>query len=255
MQDFSAIDVGAVTAELTRFVDETTPQNASGNGLITARSNPKYGRARAIELAERLRALYAVLYPDWQTDNAESSKDFEFSRERDAAMRLLSRIDAYQEITTMLGTTSLAPQMSANSLHEKVWTAAQAQWQTEHYHEAVLAAAKAVNSLLQAKIRRRDVSEVKLVREAFSERPPTPGKPRLRFPAVADEQTRDSLRQGAMDFGAGCFGAIRNPVGHLPNDEVDLSFQGALERLAALSLLARWVDEAELEVAEEEPAE
>lgn len=251
MQDFSGINTEAVKAELRRFVDEATPQNASGAGFITARSNPKCGRARAIELTERVRALYSVLYPDWQTDNEQSSKNFEFSRERDAAMRLLSRIDAFEEITAMMGATSLAPQMSANSLHEKVWLAAQAQWATEHYHEAVLAAAKAVNSLLQAKIRRRDVSEVKLVREAFSDKAPARGKPRLRFPEVADEQTRDSLRQGAMDFGAGCFGAIRNPVGHLPNDEVDLSFQGALERLAALSLLARWVDEAELEFASE----
>jgi hypothetical protein len=46
-----------------------------------------------------------------------------------------------------------------------------------------------------------------------------------------------------------CFAAIRNPVGHLPNDQVELTEQSALERLAALSLLARWVDEAEVESA------
>jgi hypothetical protein len=53
-----------------------------------------------------------------------------------------------------------------------------------------------------------------------------------------------------MDFGAGCFAAIRNPIGHLPNEEVELSFQQALEQLAALSLLARWIDDAQLELAE-----
>lgn len=56
-------------------------------------------------------------------------------------------------------------------------------------------------------------------------------------------------RQGVMSFGAGCFQAIRSPVGHLPNDEHELEEQPALERLAALSLLLRWIDEAELEVA------
>ncbi|WP_223163342.1 TIGR02391 family protein [Mycolicibacter arupensis] len=52
-----------------------------------------------------------------------------------------------------------------------------------------------------------------------------------------------------MEFGSGCFRAIRNPVGHLPNDEVEMSEQEALERLAALSLLARFIDDAEIESA------
>lgn len=55
------------------------------------------------------------------------------------------------------------------------------------------------------------------------------------------------MRQGVMEFGAGCFGAIRNPIGHRPNEEVELDEQTALERLAALSLFARWVDEAQIE--------
>jgi hypothetical protein len=50
-----------------------------------------------------------------------------------------------------------------------------------------------------------------------------------------------------MAFGAGCFQAIRNPVGHLPNEEHELTEQEALERLAAFSLLARWIQEATLE--------
>lgn len=49
-----------------------------------------------------------------------------------------------------------------------------------------------------------------------------------------------------MEFGSGCFRAIRNPVGHLPNDEIEMTEQEALERLAALSLLARFIDDAEL---------
>ena len=50
-----------------------------------------------------------------------------------------------------------------------------------------------------------------------------------------------------MNFGTGCFAAIRNPLGHLPNTEVDLDEQTALEQLAALSLLAKWIDEADVE--------
>jgi hypothetical protein len=58
-----------------------------------------------------------------------------------------------------------------------------------------------------------------------------------------------------MDFGAGCFEAIRNPVGHLPNDELELSEQDGLERLAALSLLARWIEKAELEMCDRAEAD
>jgi hypothetical protein len=53
-----------------------------------------------------------------------------------------------------------------------------------------------------------------------------------------------------MDFGAGCFAAIRNPIGHRPNEEIELTEQTALERLCALSLFARWIDQAEIHKAE-----
>ena len=64
-----------------------------------------------------------------------------------------------------------------------------------------------MNSLLQKKLGRRDLSEVKLVQEAFSDKDPVPGKPRLRFAAVEDDQTRESMREGAMSIGVGCFKA------------------------------------------------
>lgn len=88
--------------------------------------------------------------------------------------------------------------------------------------------------------------KVKLVREAFTEKPAKAGAVRLRFDTVADRQTRDSMRDGAMNFGVGWFQAIRNPVGHLPNDEHELTEQQALERLAAWSLFAGWVERANL---------
>ena len=108
---------------------------------------------------------------------------------------------------------------------------------------------QAVNSLLQHKVGRRDLSDLKLVREAFAEGPSRAGHPRRRYPDTRDDQTRGSMRQGVQAFGAGCFQAIRNPVGHLPNEENELAEQEALERLAALSLLARWIDQAELRIA------
>jgi hypothetical protein len=55
---------------------------------------------------------------------------------------------------------------------------------------------------------------------------------------------------GVMNFGVGCFKAIRNPLDHLPGDEHDMSEQEALEQLAAWSLFARWIERAEVVVAD-----
>jgi uncharacterized protein (TIGR02391 family) len=247
MTSFADVDLDGVKAELQRFVNEAVPKNGSSGSYMTSKNYATCGRDRAIELTERIRPILTALYPDWRSDNPPS-KDFEFAQEHDASARLLARISSHEEITAMLGDNADSPQLSANRMHDKVWGAARTQWSTGHLHEAVLAAAKAVNSILQNKVGRRDVSEVKLVREAFSDKPPEAGKSRLRFSVIADEQTRESLRQGTMDFGAGCFAAIRNPLGHLPNEEFELSEQDALERLAALSLLARLIEEAVVEL-------
>jgi hypothetical protein len=253
MATFDGVDTAAVDAELERFISQTTPRNMSGGGLITPHNEPACGRAQAIELGERVRPILDRLYPGWRDENPPDM-NFEFAQERDASARLRARIASRAEIDAMLGGGDPSPKLAGSALHDLVWRAASAQWSTGHRHEAVLAAAKAVNSRLQTKLRRRDISDTQLVLEAFSEKDPEPGRPRLRFPMVEDDQTRDSMTQGVSHFGAGCFQAIRNPVGHLPNEEHDLTEQGALERLAALSLFAGWIDQAVLATVEDKPA-
>jgi len=241
MSTLDGIDSEKVRAELEAFLEETRPMRGSLAG-----SPSRYaacGRERALALTERIRPILDHFYPEWRAENRPSTY-FEFHAARDASVRVLGRIDSLDEIRQMLGDSDQSPRLIAGEFHPLVWRAASAQWATGHRHEAVLAAAKAVNSQLQAKLSRRDLSEVKLVRDAFSEKEPSEGRPRLRFDAIEDDQTRDSMRDGVMNFGAGCFMAIRNPVGHLPNDEHELTEQEALERLAALSLLARWIDQA-----------
>ena len=240
---FNGVDLAGVRAELERFLGETTETHKPGSWG----SAPTCGRDRAIELSERVLPLLAALYPGWKTENTES-KYFEFAAMRDAVKRLIARLDSHEEVKALIAGHDTSPQLTGSQMHDLVWSAASAQWATGHRQEAVLAASKAVNSMLQDRLGRRDVSDVKLVREAFSESPPTAGKPRLRFPQIEDDQTRESMRQGIMSFGVGCFQAIRNPVGHLPNEQHELSEQAALERLAALSLLAHWIVEADLDI-------
>jgi uncharacterized protein (TIGR02391 family) len=137
-----------------------------------------------------------------------------------------------------------APTPATYQLHPLVWNAAETRWKTKHLHDAVIAASKAVNALLQTKLGRSDVSEVKLVQSAFSSKPATTADPRLRFPDVADQQTRYSLTAGVLQFGVGCFMAMRNPIGHRPDDEHKMTEQEASEQLAVWSLFARWIDRA-----------
>ncbi len=144
---------------------------------------------------------------------------------------------------------SKLPAPTVEQLHPSVWEAAAPQWAAHHLHDAVMAASKAVNAMLQAKLGRTDLSEVNLVQAAFSTDRPSDGRPRLRFPTIEREKTRDSMTQGALSFGRGCFLAIRNPLGHLPDDEHHLSEQEALEQLAAWSLFARWIERAKIEPA------
>jgi hypothetical protein len=248
--DLNGVDVEWVRQQLTGFVDQTRPVNQSGNGLITSRTAPACGRPTAIELVEVVRPILRRLYPEWESENLGSQYD-EFKSERDASRRLLARLEHLDEVNARLGGEDQSPRITASSLHHLIWRAAETQWTLGQRHEAVLAAATAVNSQLQAKVNRRDVSEADLVKQAFSEKAPEPGKPRLRFTAIDDEKTRESMRGGTLEFGSGCFRAIRNPVGHLPNDEIEMTEQEALERLAALSLLARFIDDADVETNED----
>lgn len=58
--------------------------------------------------------------------------------------------------------------------------------------------------------------------------------------------THKSVQRGAMTFAEGVFAGIRNPLSH--EAEQELSEQKALEYLASSSVLARWVDSADVEV-------
>ena len=252
MSGLDGVDVAGVTSELETFVSDAEPKNGSGDGFITTHNYARCGRPKAIQLVERVQPILDRLYPEWREENP-ADDSFEFAPEHDASQRLLERLRSRADIEAMLGEPDPAPQLDAARLRPLVWKATSVQWSTGHLHEAVLAAAKAVNSLPQAKLDRRDTSEVKLVRETLTDKPPKADAPRLRFPSIEDEQTRDSMRDGAMNFGVGCFQAIRNPVGHLPSDEHELTEQQALERLAAWSLFAGWVDQADL-ISVEEPS-
>lgn len=142
-----------------------------------------------------------------------------------------------------------APEFAADRFHHWVWEAARPMWNAGSWQTAVLHAAQSVNARLQQKLDRYDSSEVQLCQEAFSFDDPKPGRARLRFLGDRSTDTWRSLQGGARSFSTGCFMALRNPVAH--NHEHPLQMQEALEQLAALSVLARWIDSCEVDAARE----
>lgn len=144
------------------------------------------------------------------------------------------------------------PTLAAEGLHRWVWHAAVDLWAVGAFKPAVNAAASAVEELTQEKLKRGDLSGAPLYTEAFKvgKVGEEPDSRRLRFPHL-NELTEDGKRnqswtsahQGAMDFGRGCAEGIRNMNAHGTRE---LPEQEALEYLAALSVLARWVDTAQV---------
>jgi uncharacterized protein (TIGR02391 family) len=188
--------------------------------------------------------------PQWRDDtsynpgtsfNPDQARIFYF---RDLAIRCKMRLERAEELEKYLG--DLGPSLNASALHPWVWDAAKSLWGSNHYGEAVNVASRSVNARLQTKVGRLDVSEGDLVAQAFSTSPPVEWKPRLRLMDDDGSETFKSLQGGAVAFGQGCFRAMRNVLSHEADATEELPQQEALEYLAAFSVLARWIDRAEV---------
>lgn len=135
------------------------------------------------------------------------------------------------------------PSVGAEAMHPTVWGAAGRLWRDGHFRQAVTASAEAVVLMVKNRTRRNDIAETALWQEAFSSKDPQPGKPRLRWPGNPTDRDVTTMTDGLRQFAPGVQMTIRNSAAHGVGE---FGEQNALERLSALSLLARWVDECEL---------
>ncbi|MEU8126022.1 TIGR02391 family protein [Micromonospora sp. NPDC049049] len=135
------------------------------------------------------------------------------------------------------------PLVGVEAMHPVVWGAAGRLWRDGHFRHAVAAAAESLVASLKTRTGRNDVAETALWQEVFSEREPAPGKPRLRWPGSSKDREVKTMNDGLRQFAPGVQMTIRNSAAH---GTTELEEQAALERLAALSLLARWVDDCEV---------
>jgi Protein of unknown function (Hypoth_ymh) len=136
-----------------------------------------------------------------------------------------------------------APVLPADQFHPWVWDAARTFWESKHFRKAVDVAATAINAHTQSKVGRTDVFDADLMNQVFPEQPKA-SQVYLRLPGDPNGKTIKSRNNALRPFAAGCFAGIRNPATH--EHGPDWGEQKALEYLAALSVLARWIDECEV---------
>jgi uncharacterized protein (TIGR02391 family) len=244
------MDIAWAIEQLRQFIEVTRPRNLSrttpSGTFLTPRSGPSAGEDQVVAQAEVVEQILDRVLPEWRRD-VPGNKNYRWARHRESAQRSLARLERQAELAEKLGDSG--PQMSASGLHRDVWDAAKASWRHGAYGDAVRNAARAVNSQLREKLGRRDVQEADLVTQAFTAEDPKPGKPRLRLSVRQGDKdlTFNSIHEGAAAFGRGCFQAIRNVLTHEYGEEAEPSEQSALEYLAAFSVLARWIEQAEVQ--------
>lgn len=198
-------------------------------------------RAR-LPLIER---IAAEAEPDVAHDFRSNASFHTWSAARQVCIRIRGVLRDLDEREQILGPSG--PQLAAAGLHPWVWESAASLWDDGHRRSALQSASARIEIQLQAKVGPTSRSGVPLVRSAFSSDPPRPGDPRLRFAEFTPgTPSWTDAHEGAMSFGAGCFQRIRNLASHSVDEPAE---QVALEELAALSVLSRWIDDAQLEVA------
>jgi hypothetical protein len=237
------VDDHAAAEALRQFIKEVDDQFARWNGSHNPANDPvlQEGREHLKLRRPAIERIVETVEPGrhrrWEVD-----RGFEFREAREHALRAVGILESRAEVDAILGPSG--PRLQAAQLHPWVWEAAARLWDGGHRRAALQAAATQVEANAQAKLDRYDLSGVELWRQAFRTEKPRPDQPRLRFSGfIEDTPNWISAHEGAMNFGVGCAQRIRNLVTHLPEEPEEMV---ALEQLAALSVLARWTEEAEV---------
>ena len=133
-------------------------------------------------------------------------------------------------------------------LHPWIAEVAEPLFDGRHYRQAILAAAQNLEVRWRQLLGVSSGTLVTLAQESFSSDEPTPTHARLRFREHGSDSANDGWRNahvGAMEFAKGCAMRIRNLNLHHP-PEREPEPEDAIETLSALSLLARWITQAEV---------
>lgn len=158
-----------------------------------------------------------------------------------ACERAIGRLETLAE-----GAETDAPTASLDlaALHPVVWDAAQELWTGRHYRQAVEAAYGALLNRVKQLTDNPDGDDEAVFGRAFAKASSDAEASRLRWPGDPQHKSVISMNKGLQHFSAGVRLAIRNVSVH---ERADLTAQEGAERIAALSLLAGWIDGCELD--------
>jgi len=188
-----------------------------------------------------LRRLVGEIDPDLplEIEREYDTMHTAWQRCGDACTRALGVLEHRPHVDAILG--PIGPQLRATGLHPWVWEPAAQLWDNGHRKQAIAGAAERVESETRTKTQRFDLQGVSVFSEGWSEKPAQSGL-RLRPVGFAPQTPDyDSALEGARLYAMGCSKRIRNLATHNPEEPDE---QYALEQLAALSVLARWIDDA-----------
>ncbi len=234
--DWAADEIDGFLRVTAQVVPDMGPGIAYFGTVMRGPETEASARAHVIE------QILDRLLPGWRKDRPQADKEFRWLR--DQASRGKAALERQAELAEKLG--DHAPEMDAANLHPWAWESGASLWNSGFHYQAVMQAAIQINTETQAKLGRVDVSEVALFNEAFSLSEPKVGAARLRLAEDDGSRTYENLHRGARAFADGLYTAIRNPGMHTPAPADGGEEQIALEQLAAFSLLARWVDQADV---------
>jgi hypothetical protein len=182
----------------------------------------------------RVNRIFKLLAPDLRLISASTvSQHLAAKSTVDRALAILKSWEAMASWQQMVG----EPVLSMSMLDPVIGNVALPHWAAGKYRQAVNDAATHLNTFVQSRIGRDDISDKDLMAQAFSDKPPEEGKARLRCPGNPANETVRSQQEGARSFSIGTFQAIRNPAHHLTGDwNPHLAFH----HLVALSQVAYW---------------
>jgi len=240
------MDVEWVLERLQEFVNLATlgsrPPDPRGVVNFTDTRRPVGQPTELIAKAHSIETILDRVIPVWRAAE-EPDESGRWQQHRRAAIRAIAELEEASQLREMLGDD--APSINANQLHPWVWEGARSMWRSRHYRQGVVDGLKRVNAEAQSKTDRHDVSEATLFTQLFSTDAPKAGAPRLRLMDDDGSDTFKNVHRGARALAEGLFAGIRNVVSHTVA-ETEADEQRALEQLAAVSVLARWVADAEV---------
>lgn len=235
------LDKDWAIGELRAFlhVTEKVPyRNDPGSVVVALGTHQRGSEPEAAMSAHVVEQILDRVLPSWREETEGKTG---WGVHRRWASRAIAALEREQELEEKLGDAS--PRLHVGGLHSWVWDPAKKLWNDGHRRAALHAAAASVNTQTQAKTGRVDLSDKALFEQVLSLEAPAPGKPRLRVAVEDGTPHYRSQQEGCMKLAVGLSQTVRNEAAHTVDELPELI---ALERLAALSMLARLLDEADL---------